>query len=186
MGGRSKRSMADRQGTIEELEWYRLTLTTIGGLFGEFVEAQSSNTYDLLENVLADESTPTDWLKNGLAMWIEGVQASANVVRGVASALSRSIGPSEQQSGVSADGEIAFHIDQFTQATDPVPIEIPEAAIPHVTYDSEEIPKERINLTRSGKGQVFVALGGLKPKELPVGSHDVKLTWGRDLQKTFK
>jgi hypothetical protein len=185
MAGRRKPSTDPREESIEELEWFRLTLTTIGGLYGEVVDSQSWNAFGFLDGVLADGSSPNDWIRSGVATWIESLQASAGLVRGICSTLSKPVGPLGPQSGVYGD-QIEFFVDRRTQATDPIPTKIPLDQINSVRIaDGDGLPAECVNLTASAEGIVYVALEGLDKQNLRKKRYDVQLRWGMGAKTTF-
>ena len=186
--GRIK-STSPREPSIEELEWYRLALESIGGQYGEAIETLSWNAFVLVDDLLSPESSPQDWIRNGVASWVEGLNAGAELVRGVCSTLSRSLGPGDPQSD-SRPGKVTFFVDQFTEATDPVATEIPVDMFDKVKLIAGDIPAICINLTLSSDSKtVLVALynltlsaeGSLRNRaaRLPTGSHTATLSWGK-------
>jgi hypothetical protein len=187
MAGRRKPSIDPREESIEELEWLRLTLTTIGGLYGEVISSQSWNTYAFLNGVLDDGSSPVDWLQGGAAVWLESLRSGAGFLQGIGSTLSRSLGPPAPQSGLYPVDKIEFYVDRWTQATDPVPTQIPLEQIDAVQVGaSDGIPAECVNLSVGDHHVVYVALEALDTHNLPPsGPHDVELTWGRSGALTF-
>jgi hypothetical protein len=193
--GRAK-STHLREPAIEELEWLRLTLTSIGGQWGEAIETLSWNAFVLVDDLLSPQSSPRDWLRNGGATWIEGLRAGADLVRGVCSNLSRSLGPSEPQYEVEP-GKITFFVDQFTEATDPVETEIPVELITKVKVGPGDIQENWINLTVSSDGKtVLVALYNLtiplgkppskrEPRAPVPSQRSTTLSWGRGAPLTI-
>jgi hypothetical protein len=201
--GRTK-STSPREPATEELEWLRLTLTNIGGQYGEAIETLSWNAFVLVDDLLSPESSPRDWLQNGAANWVEGLNAGAELVRGVFSALSRPLGPSDPQSET-RPGKITFFVDQFTEATDPVATEIPVDMFDKVKLTGGDIPTICINLTLSSdRKAVLVALYNLtlpltlpaqdraqkpqpnrKARLLPSGGHTATLSWGKGTSLTI-
>ena len=186
--GRIK-STSPREPSIEELEWYRLALESIGGQYGEAIETLSWNAFVLVDDLLSPESSPQDWIRNGVASWGEGLNAGAELVRGVCSTLSRSLGPGDPQSDA-RPGRVTFFVDQFTEATDPVATEIPVDMFDKVKLIAGDIPAICINLTLSSDSKtVLVALynltlsaeGSLRNRaaRLPAGSHTATLSWGK-------
>lgn len=194
MAGRTG-STKRRQRSIEEIEWVRLTLATIGGLYSDALETQSWNTYVFLDDLLTDGSTPTEWIQNGVATWIQGLRTGADIVGGICSALSEPLGPSSPQSGIYGD-KIEFYVDQFTEATDPVETDIPKDQISSVDIETcRHLPKACVNLTiSSDKKCVLVALYDLtkatEPLQdrkaiLPSGRHAATLTWAKGASTTM-
>jgi hypothetical protein len=183
-----------RQRSIEEVEWVRLTLATIGGLYSDAVETQSWNTYVFLDDLLTDGSTPTEWIRNGVATWIQGLRAGADVARGICSALSEPLGPSDRQSGIYGD-QVEFYVDGFTEATDPIETDIPSDQINFVQLrDNNGIPEDCVNLTLSSDDKVLVALYDLTISKRPLedrepklrpGSYTATLTWANGGSKTI-
>ena len=194
--GRTK-STNKRRPSIEELEWLRLTLTNIGGQYGDIVEKQSWNAFVLLDDLLSPASSPQDWLRNGAAAWVEGLRATGDLVQGVCSTLFRSVGTSVRHTKIERE-DITFFVDESTEATDPVATEIPLEMIGKV-----KVSKVGDNLTLSPDHKtVLVALYNLSvpattprkkgtPSEatgkrvsrLGAGRHSAKLSWGNGTKK---
>src|SRR5207237_2597665 len=111
MADRPQPSTDPREEAIDDLEWVRLTLTTIGGRYGDLVVRQSENTYAILDGMLQAGSTPVDWLQGGAALWVEGLRGGSGLLRGIWSTVSRSFGPLSRQSGRYRPGDaIEFYV----------------------------------------------------------------------------
>jgi hypothetical protein len=180
MADRRKPATDPREESIDDLEWVRLTLTTIAGRYGDVIVRQSENAYAILDGVLQDGSAPVDWLQGGAAFWVEGLRAGAGLLRGIVSTVSRPFGPLSLQSGPYGD-KIEFYVDDSTEVTDPVATKIPRKEIDTVNIaTSDGIPRRCVNLTVGDRDIVYVALQELRKAKLRPNKkgHNVVLSWG--------
>jgi hypothetical protein len=184
-----------RQQSGDELERVRLTLTTIGGLYADAIEKQSWRASLVVNDLLAPRSSVTDWVRNGVAAWVEGIRDGVDLVQGICSTFCGSGDPSGKESGV-YDGQVVFYIDNFSEATDPVETDIPVTEISNVIVRTSQIPADCINLSISSDNKkVLVALYNLTdiPKDplqdgqprLRPGSHTATLFWGKGASTTI-
>ena len=184
-----------RQQSGDELERVRLTLTTIGGLYADVIEKQSWRTFLVVNELLAPRSSVTDWVRNGVAAWVEGIRDGVDLAQGISSTLCGSRDSSDKESGV-YDGQVVFYIDNFSEATDPVETDIPVTEIANVIVQTSHIPADCINLSISSDNKkVLVALYNLTdiPKDplqdgqprLRPGSHAATLFWGKGASATI-
>jgi hypothetical protein len=181
---------------------YSLELNRVGGAYADALNTQTNDTFRYLQDLLGDGSTPTDWVKNGLALWIQGLQrhrdlhssiysilcggALGSAGAGTAPASPAGLTPraNSQQPGPQAPSAApAFKIDRFSQAADPIPTTIPLADVNSVKASDLRsaaggvIPKKSVEVA-SSDGLVVVFLANL-PKNLPADTYQGTLTFGR-------
>lgn len=183
------------QDAVTALEGYNDKVETLIGEIGTAVNSHSDNVFGLLDSLLAPESTPTSWLQNGLASWIQCFKTQANLYQSICATVCNSATTSPPLQGVVyRPDSVTFNLDQFTEATDPLAIKdvLPTAADalhPQASsvVDEKPIHPENLNLSVSSDGKtVQLALVGLKSKfpfnptgtyySTP-GTYVVKLGW---------
>ena len=156
-------SSGRRREAIVDLERLRLKLTTVGGFYADLVETMSWNAFVTADDLFNPRSTPTSWVRNGAAAWVQGYRAQINLYNHVCSTLLRRRGPpSGPRSGV-YNGAIHFYVDQHTEATDPVPTTIPLAEINSVRIGlPNNLTVGNFNLTVSSNNKkVLLAMVGV-------------------------
>jgi hypothetical protein len=183
------------QDAVTTLEGCNDKIETLIGEIGTAVNSHSDNVFGLLDSLLAPESTPTSWLQNGLASWIQCFKTQSNLYQSICATVCNSATTSPPLRGVVyRPDSVTFNLDQFTEATDPTSIigvspNTPDALNPQAStvVDEKPIHPENLNLSVSSDGKaVQLALVGLKSK-LPFnptgtyystpGTYVVKLTW---------
>lgn len=178
-GGRSRKL---RRDALREIEKYRLEVPTLGGVLAKAVGAHSGNWFTLARGLVDDQSSATDWVKNGVSAWIQCFKAEVDLGRDIGGAICKA--PEEEgkpKSGV-IGGQIFFYLDRYTQTTDPVEIGVPSAEIGAVSVQpGSTIPVENINVSVSADDKTvevsLVQLGTGAGPLSAAGTYAATLNW---------
>jgi hypothetical protein len=172
-----------RRAARKELDVGRLKLLTAGGYVAQAVEAHSRSWFSFARALVAPGTSATDLLKDSVAASIQCLKTGEVVALGLCNTICDGVGERPGKPKMES-GVIVFPLDQYTQTTDPFPIDVPLASN-GVGVDvalGSQIPPGNIALSVSSEGDTIevalVRLGVGVERVFPnEGEYTAKLTW---------
>jgi len=122
-----------RRRAAEEIDRCEVKLLTVGALFGQMLQSHGTNCFRLGMDLLSDESSPKEWVQNGVASWIQCYESQVALYKGLCNVICPSPGTDDKTYGGKVGPDVLFVLDIYAEATQPVATDIPAAAIDNVT-----------------------------------------------------
>jgi hypothetical protein len=198
----SAQSVKSRQDAREFLKRCEVRLQTLGAAYSSALNTHTANSFAYVRGLLKDESSPTDWLKDGVALWVSCYQTQIDLCDTTCKALSPAHGDDTSTAeaivkeataaAVAAAVAVAvgpqtmeFELDQFSQAATWKPTKIPSDQFKSITCNNlvntnnreQIISKNHVSVQRD-KDVVVVSLTGIRPAEVAIGTYSGTIDWG--------
>jgi len=162
------------------------TAVDIGGLLSGAAFDERNRWFALADDLLAEDSTPGTWLRDGLAFWITCLDGRAELQRRICEVIKRPAPNPKPKEGVTdEDGNIPCVLDSECESAGPFETRIPLNKFSTLKLTGRGMalePHIRFSVLPDPKNTVLVGLVGLSDSPVLPPGHRTKRTMRVTLQ----
>ena len=188
---------ADRQTSREAaaatLTDVELRLNELGAAYSTALNQHTTRAIQYVTDVLGDGSEPEDWVKDGLALWLNGYQTQLDLYSGLLNSVCPSPPPIDDEPGATpkkgspSEGDLVVDLDQASETADSVVTDFPDHQLPTIVVSDllkEGGPTSHLIFgnafpLHTHQGRVCLSLHRVKSLQLKSGTYVGTVTGGQ-------